>query len=103
MTESNFPVKLNQINPLPPQRQLVALSDTSITGHLHFSETALGGQPIWDIFEEEYKLKMKSPILRFVLVELITWGVCEVALNDTSKTKERKIMFYLLSMFDVGV
>ena len=56
-----------------------------------------------DIFEEEYKLKMKSSILRFVLVELITWVVCEVALNDTSKTKERKIMFYLLSMFDVGV
>ena len=56
-----------------------------------------------DIFEEEYKLKMKSSILRFVLVELITWGVCEVALNVASKTKERKIMFYLLSMFDVAV
>ena len=60
LTESNFPVKLNQINPLPPQRQLVALSDTSITGHLHFLETALGGQPIWYIFGEEYKLKKKS-------------------------------------------
>ena len=102
LTESNFPVKLNQINPLPPQRQLVALSDTSITGHLHFLETALGGQPIWDIFGEEYKLKKKSSIFSIDIL-YFAWGVCEVALNDTSKTKERKIMFYLLSMFDVGV
>ena len=73
LTESNFPVKLNQINPLPPQRQLVALSDTSITGHLHFLETALGGQPTWDIFEEEYKFKKKSSLFKFVQVELITY------------------------------
>ena len=73
MTESNFPVKLNQINPLPPQRQLAALSDTSITGHLHFSEMALGGQPVWDIFEKEYMFKRKSSIVTFVAIELITY------------------------------
>ena len=39
-TGCNFPVKLNQINPFPPHRRLVAPSDTSIMVRLHFSELA---------------------------------------------------------------
>ena len=102
LTESNFPVKLNQINPLLPTGGWLPPSDTSIMGHLHFLETALGGQPILDIFGEEYKLKKKSSIFSIDIL-YFAWGVCEVALNDASKTKGRKIMFYLLSMFDVAV